>query len=68
MLLVFFVGFGGSMAAATAYRHRTAPRESVAESVPAIAFWRELPGLVRDGWAYTAEKGRSLRAGGYESL
>ena len=51
------------------HRHRTAPRESVAESVPAIAFWRELPGLMRDGWAFTVEKVRAYRSGSqYETL
>lgn len=52
MLLVFFLGGGGLMAAGTTFRYKVQGHRGK-EAVPFVDFWVALPGLIWEGIVYT---------------
>eukprot|EP00004_Rigifila_ramosa_P007937 TRINITY_DN19122_c0_g1_i1.p2 TRINITY_DN19122_c0_g1~~TRINITY_DN19122_c0_g1_i1.p2 ORF type:complete len:229 (+),score=46.03 TRINITY_DN19122_c0_g1_i1:3-689(+) len=62
-LIIFFVGTFLYCAGGVVYNQRQGV--TGIEMVPNIQFWRELPGLVKDGCVFTKTK---LTGGGYQSM
>jgi len=62
-LIVFFVGGFAYLAGGFAYKNKTEGASGL-EAIPNIAFWRELPALVKDGFTFTIGKIRGTGGGG----
>jgi hypothetical protein len=62
-LIIFFVGGFLYLAVGCVYKRQKMGASGV-ESVPNVDFWRELPGLVGDGFKFTFAKLKALCSGG----
>jgi hypothetical protein len=65
-LILFFVGGGVYVIAGCIYKRQKMGATGV-ESCPNVDFWREIPGLVKDGCKFTWQKLRALCSGGATS-